>query len=196
MNKVKDQMKNLKILSEELEVQMALGKAEARDLIKAERKNLSTFIRKQQNELSDFGSPSSATRRSFLSATEDLESNLNQSLPTEAKGYDNYKTGVLKSIYKLEEIIKEKYPNLDSEMKSSLNGFKAKMDAYRVNLALHDKDDPQRVDRIKTDFSEKLTEVRSLLSKEETDHSKLDNFMEDISESFKYFKRAISDLSN
>jgi len=34
------------------------------------------------------------------------------------------------------------------------------------------------------------------LSSKEEAQSKLDNFMEDISESFNYLKRAIADLSN
>lgn len=41
LKRVKNQALNLKTFSEELQVQMALGKAEARDLIEKERKNFS-----------------------------------------------------------------------------------------------------------------------------------------------------------
>ena len=70
------------------------------------------------------------------------------------------------------------------------------MDAFRVNLALHDKDDPARVDSVRREFTEKLIEVRQLLDRRETAQTKLDHFVEDISESFSYLKRAISNLSN
>ncbi len=84
---------------------------------------------------------------------------------------------------------------MSDEMQDTLEAFKAKMDAFRVNLALHDKDDPEKVQNIKTDLTNKLEDIRVLLSKREEDQSKLDNFVEDISESFNYLKRAIENLS-
>ena len=70
------------------------------------------------------------------------------------------------------------------------------MDAYRVNLTLHDKDNPEKVQQIRNDLTDKLEEVRTLLATKEENQSKLDNFFEDISESYEYLKKAISDLSN
>jgi hypothetical protein len=48
-DRAKWQFENLKILSEELRVQMALGRAEARDSIEKERKALYTYFSKQKN---------------------------------------------------------------------------------------------------------------------------------------------------
>ena len=63
IQRVKDQLKNLKTLSEELEVQMALGKAEAKDLFKQERKNISKFIEKEKNILNESNTGSEESRR-------------------------------------------------------------------------------------------------------------------------------------
>ncbi len=196
MERVKNQVKNLKVLSEELQVQMALGKAEARDLIEAERKNLSNYINRERSRIKEWDSGSAENRRELLTAVEDLESALYAKVPDKAKKYDAYKNDLLRKIYKLEEDIKENYAAMGLEMQETLDGFKAKMDAFRVNLALHDKDDPARVDRIRNEFTDKLEEVRTLLAKEEGDQSKLDHFVEDLSESFNYLKKAIADLSN
>ena len=70
------------------------------------------------------------------------------------------------------------------------------MDAYRVNLALKDKDNPEKVANLKHDFTTKLSDLRIKLSKHETDESKIDNFVEDLSESYEYLKKAISNLAN
>ena len=195
IQRVKGQLKNLKTLSEELEVQMALGKAEAKDLFQQERKNFSQFIEKERNLFNDSNEGSEESRRSFLSKIENLESSINAEVPSTARKYDNYKTNVLKNIYQVEEVIKENDITSDRSLNTSLDSFKAKMDAFRVNLALHDKDNPEKVDRIKNEFSAKLTEVRGILAKNERDEANLDNFTEDIKQSFHFFKKAIEDLS-
>ncbi|NNK90427.1 MAG: hypothetical protein HKO89_07450 [Saprospiraceae bacterium] len=194
--KLKGQVKNLKVLSEELQVQMALGKAEAKDLVDREKKELTNFFNKQKKQIERFESSAMENRRAFLSAVEDLESSLHVDIPEDKTEYDLYKDRILKNIYKLEEVTREHFPQVEDEMKESLEAFKAKMDAFRVNLALHDKDDPEKVRQVKREFSEKVAEIRTTLAKKEEAQTKLENFFEDLSESFNYLKKAISDLSN
>ena len=134
-------------------------------------------------------------RRNFLSCVEDVESALFEEIPTGTKAYDTYKDGILNKVYKLEEAIRDNYPEMNDTMQDNLDAFKAKMDAFRVNLALHDKDNPEKVEKIRNEFTDKLEEIRTVLSSKEHTHSKLDNFVEDISESFNYLKRAIAELS-
>ena len=196
IDRIKTQARSLKTLSEELQVQMALGKAEARDLIEKERKNLTKYINTQKSEIEKAENIKNENRREFLSCVEDLESVLFSEVPTEAKEYDDYKDNLLNKVYKLEEEVRDNYPAMNEKMQEMLDAFKAKMDAFRVNLALHDKDNPEKVDKIRNEFTERLGEIRKVLSDKEEAQSKLDNFMEDISESFNYLKRAIADLSN
>lgn len=196
IERIKNEARNLQALSDELQVQMALGKAEARDLIERERKMLADFINKERAELKKSAAYTADDRRDFLTNIENLESSLFQEVPTDVKAYDAYKKEVLEKVYKLEEVVRVSYPDMSTQMQETLDAFKAKMDAFRVNLALHDKDDPARVASIRREFTEKLIEVRQLLDRRETAQTKLDHFVEDISESFNYLKRAISNLSN
>ncbi|WP_367390097.1 hypothetical protein [Lewinella sp. LCG006] len=196
IERIKNEARNLQALSDELRVQMALGKAEARDLIERERKALSAYINKERAALKASAAFSADDRRDFLTCIEDLESSLFTEVPTKVKAYDAYKKDILQKIYKLEEAVRVSYPDMSKQMQEILDAFKAKMDAFRVNLALHDKDDPARVEGIRREFTEKLIEVRQLLDRRETEQTKLDHFVEDISESFSYLKRAISNLSN
>ncbi|MBR9920653.1 MAG: hypothetical protein GYB31_07415 [Bacteroidetes bacterium] len=196
LDRMKKQTRSLKVLSEELQVQMALGKAEARDLVERERKNLAAFVNKQRAEMAKVSVDEVEAGRAFLTCVENLEANLKEEIPTAVRKYDAYKKGMLEKIYELEEVIRDNYPEMNVTMQKELDSFKAKMDAFRVNLALHDKDDPDKVERIRKEFSDRLVEVRKLLGEREKAQTKLDNFVEDVGESFNYLKRAISDLSN
>jgi hypothetical protein len=196
IERVKNEGRNLQTLYDELQVQMALGKAEARDLLEVERKKLKTYINKQREELNKSSSMVAEDRREFLTCVEDLESVLNEEVPTKAKMYDAYKNKLLSKVYALEEEVRENFPAVSANMQEVLTSFKAKMDAFRVNLALHDKDDPEKVERIRAEFTDKLAEIRLLLSERETAQTRLDNFVEDLSSSFSYLKRAIADLTD
>jgi hypothetical protein len=196
IDRVKKQARTLQALSEELQVQMALGKAEARDVLERERKAFATFVQKERAELTKAVNKSLEGRRDFLTCVENLESSLYQEIPTTTKKYEEYKSNILQKIYELEDEVRKNYPGLSLNMQDDLDAFKVKMDAFRLNLALHDKTDPEKVERIRKEFTEKLVEVRQLLGAQENAKTKLDNFMEDIGESFNYLKRAISDLSN
>ncbi|MFT4533487.1 MAG: hypothetical protein ACJA1A_003197 [Saprospiraceae bacterium] len=196
IERVKSQARGLKTLSDELQVQMALGKAEARDLIKKEKKTLTKFINEQKKKIEKSQNITEDNRRIFLTCMEDLEGVLFADVPTQVADYDQYKNDLLSKVYKLEEEVRKNYPSMTIDIQDELDVFKAKMDAFRVNIALHDKDDPEKVEKIRSEFTEKLTDIRSMLSNREKAQSKLDNFVEDISESFNYLKRAIADLSN
>ena len=117
-----------------------------------------------------------------------------QEIPTDAEAYDDYKLGVLEAIYKIEEDVRDYYPALSNDLHGELDAFKSKLDAFRVNLALHDKDNPERIQGIRADFAEKIEEIRNKLGKKEAAESRLEHFIDDIGHSFSYFKKAIEDL--
>ncbi|MDF1698429.1 MAG: hypothetical protein P1U56_21440 [Saprospiraceae bacterium] len=196
LDRIKNQAKSLRTLAEELQVQMALGKAEARDVIEQERKNLSSYINKQKQEMAKAENEAQESRREFLTCVEDLETALFNEVPEESAAYDIYKNDILTKVYKLEEEIRDNMTEMSGEIQENLESFKSKMDAFRVNLALHDKDNPEQVEKIRNEFTERLSSIREILNKKENAQSKLDSFVEDISESFSYLKRAIADLSN
>ena len=192
--KVKHQAQNLKSLVEEIQVQIALGKAEAKDKIEEEKKLLSQYFNKQRREMEKQSALVNKERRIFLEHIEKLECKLLEEVPTDPEDYDDYKLGILEMIYKLEEDVRDYYPALSNDLKGELDTFKGKLDAFRVNLALHDKDNPERIEGIREDFTDKLEEIRDKLGKKQAAESKLDHFVDDIAHSFSYFKRAIEDL--
>ena len=175
---------------------MALGKAEARDLVERERKTFTKYINKQKKEIEKIETSNNENRRNFLTAVEDLESSLFEEVPSKVRAYEKYKQTIMENIFKLEEQIRDNYPSMSQDVQETLDTFKAKLDGFRVNLALHDKDDPEKVQNIKSDLTNKIEDIRQMLSSRENDQSRLDNFVEDMTESFNYLKRAIANLSN
>jgi vacuolar-type H+-ATPase subunit I/STV1 len=192
--KVKHQAEHLKSLLEEVQVQIALGKAEAKDKIEEEKKLLSQYFSKQRREMEQEVDALNKERKEFLAHIESLERMLVEEIPTDVEAYDDYKLGVLEAIYKIEEDVRDYYPALSNDLHGELDIFKSKLDAFRVNLALHDKDNPERIQGIRADFAEKIEEIRNKLGKKEAAESKLEHFIDDIGHSFSYFKKAIEDL--
>ncbi len=195
IERVQNQFYNLKVLSDELRVQMALGQAEAKDLIENEKKVLSKYFSSQKKNIEHIAGKSENVRKEFLHSIQDLEIDLFKEVPTKKAEYATYKSALLSKVYSVEESIKENYPQLKTDLKNILDPFKTKMDAFRVNLALHDKDNPEKVESIRAEFSQKLDQVRSLLTKKEDDQSKIDSFVEDISTSFDFLKKALDRLN-
>lgn len=198
---VKQQFSNLQNLSEELQVQMALGKAEAKDFIEKERKLFSSYLQKQkdnyvkvQDEVKEQNAPAPEGDK-VLSSLENLDKMLYRSIPVNAKGYDDYKNETLKSIYQVEDSLRGTKGEYSWEVQENLEMFKNKMDAFRVNLALHDVENPQAVENVKRNFTHRLEKVMDMINEEKKSDEKLEQFSKDISESYNYLKKAISDLS-
>jgi hypothetical protein len=194
IEKGKEQLQKMKMWADELEVQIALGKAEAKDAFERERKNIMRFVNTQKAEIEKVNKISSEKKKELISLVNKLEESLNLPIPTGKKKYDEYKSSVLESIFKVEYALKEDYGDEDAPMRKELEEFKTKMDGFRINLALNDQKDPEKVKEYKLALQEKVSEIRAKFHEGENELSKMDNFLEDISESFTYFKRAIKDI--
>lgn len=192
---LKQQIGNLRNLTEELQVQMALGKAEAKDLLEKEKKQFSNYLQKQKEKLANGETTKTTNNNQIVSSMEKLDRMLYQEIPVNSEGYDKYKNDTLKSIYEVEDNLRVGNQNHSQEVQENIEVFKNKMDAFRVNLALHDKENPEKVQNIKRNFSNRLEKVMVMINDENSSSEKLNNFSKDISESYNYLKKAISDLS-
>ena len=194
VEKSKEKLNSLKMWADELELQMALGKAEARDAFERERKNITKFVNSHKSQIKMQGKISTDKKQELLVFIEKLEESLNQNVPTNKRDYNKYKKEVLYNIYNLEYALKDTYGELDFSLKNEFDEFKTKLDVFRINLALNDSSDKEKVDSLKAKVQEKVFEIRTKMQKSESELNRMDNFMEDISESFDYFKKAINDL--
>jgi hypothetical protein len=194
LNLTKGKLTQAKAFLEELEVQMALGKAEAKDAFQSERKNLSKFLNKQKALLKDVEKISAEHKKTLLTSLENLEAQLATELPTTKGDFDKFKKGTLEIIYRLEANLTEAYGDLSDAVQEELDDFKVKLDAYRVKLALGDIKDQEALVKRKSELQEEMSELRKMLQKESSAGDRMDLFTEEINQSFTHMKKAFSDL--
>lgn len=189
-----EKLQQLKTVFEELEVQLALGKAEAKEVFEREKKNLNEFIHEQKIRFKKEEKMAVEKWEDLLKKFEQLEAELSKETATKKKAYDKQKQETLRSVYELENAIKEAYGELGATLREQLDLFKAKLDAYRIQLALSEFDNAGEADNRRVELKEKIGEIREKMQKEEEQANKVDDFVSEMSASFDHLKKAFSDL--
>ncbi len=190
----KEKLQQLRTVFDELEVQLALGKAEAKELFEREKKNLNEFVNEQKSRFRKEQKLAEAKWHDLLGKFEALEAILSVETATRKRAYDEQKKQTLHTIYELEYAIKEAYGELGAAFREQLDHFKARLDAYRIQLALSEFDNNAEAEIRRADLLEKVNEVRTKMRKEEEEANKVDDFVSEISTSFEHLKKAFSDL--
>jgi len=190
----KGKLTQAKAFLEELEVQMALGKAEAKDAFESERKNLTTYLNKQKAQLKNVENIAVEHKQSLLQSLENLESQLGMELSTGKRKFDKQKKDTLGKIYQLEDQLQKAYGDVSHNLQTQLDAFKIKLDGYRVQLALGSIEDEATLAKLKSELQAQVDELRIKLQRETVSGDKVDHFINEISESFQHMKKAFSDL--
>ncbi|MDX1939197.1 MAG: hypothetical protein SFU99_01515 [Saprospiraceae bacterium] len=190
----KEKLQQLKTVFDELEVQLALGKAEAKEVFEREKKNLNQFVNEQKIRFKKEQKVAADKWDELLARFESLEANLSAETATDKVLYDAQKEKTLRSIYELEHTMKEAYGDLGATFREQLDAFKARLDSYRIQLALSEFDNAAEAENRRSELKEKVNEIRERMQKEEEEANKIDDFVSEMSTSFDHLKKAFSDL--
>jgi hypothetical protein len=190
----KEKLRQLKVMFEELEVQLSLGKAEAKEMFEREKKNMSTFINEQKAYFKREEKMAEEHWGQLREKFESLESQLSKDTPDGKETFDALKQSTLRSIFELENAILENYGELSTEMKEQLDQFKAILDSYRIQFALSEFGDSDESMKRRDELKAAVEEIRARMDKDEKDANKLDDFAKEMSNSFDHMKKAFSDL--
>lgn len=190
----KERATRIKAFLEELELQMALGKAEAKDAFESEKKSFNSFLNSYRAKMHEAENVANEHRMELDEKFAALEAKISVEFPTAKRKFDKLKKETLQSIYELEHALKVAYGDVGENIQEKLDGFKDKLDAYRIQLALADSDAEGTLENRKAELLENVGNIREKLQQKEELSSKVDNFVEDISESFDKMKKAFSDL--
>ena len=190
----REKLEQLKTVFEEIEVQLSLGKAEAKELFERERKNLNTFINEQKLKFKKEEKEEEANWDNLIQKFEALEDQLSEVGPETKRHYDKMKKDTLHSIYELENAIRESYGELGVGMRGQLDHFKSILDTYRIQFALSDFNTQEESNNRKEALKQAVKEVRDRINKEVEDGNKLDDFTKEMSTSLDHMKKAFSDL--
>ncbi|MBK7870769.1 MAG: hypothetical protein IPJ74_08810 [Saprospiraceae bacterium] len=190
----KEKLQQLKTVFDELEVQLALGKAEAKEVFEREKKNLNQFVNEQKIRFKKEQKVAEDKWDELLARFESLEASLSAETATDKALYDAQKEKTLRSIYELEHTMKEAYGDLGATFREQLDAFKARLDSYRIQLALSEFDNAAEAENRRNELKEKVNEIRERMQKEEEEANKVDDFVSEMSTSFDHLKKAFSDL--
>jgi len=188
------QLDRIKQAMDEMRVQAALGRAEAKDLFEKERKTLSKFINEEKALLEKSNEVSVSHEKDLLTKIDDLEQKLVQVVPANQTEFDTYKKDVLGSIYQLEYAIKTESNDIRQSLQKKFNDFKVKMDGYRLQLALSKVEDSPALQARKEELVQKIEEIQSMVENKKAQNQKVENFYQEVAESYSHFKKAFSDL--
>lgn len=190
----KERLTQMKVLLDELQVQMALGKAEAKDVFDRERKSLLQFMSEEKNILRRSGETATKHRVTLSEKMEALDLCLAKAACENKRQYEVQKREVLHAIYALELAIKEAYGDVGMALQIKLDAFKSKLDDYRIKLALGEFEGEAEMELLKPELVAAIADLRERLKKEVGASEKIDSFANELSTSFDHMKKAFSNL--
>jgi len=68
------------------------------------------------------------------------------------------------------------------------------MDGYRLQLALSKVEDSPTLQTRKEELVQKIDEIQSMVENKKAQNQKVENFYQEVAESYSHFKKAFSDL--
>jgi hypothetical protein len=190
----KEKMDQLKSLFEELEVQLTLGKAEAKELFEREKKNVTEFINVQRSRLQKEEELKAERLNALEAKMKELAALLVEESPDKVKAYDKSKETLLHCIYGLEGSLKEAYVEAGAGLRPHLDQFRNALDAYRIVLALSSFENRAEVEVKKEALNAVLTTMLGRFRAEEKTEEKLEHFVAEIETAFDHVKRAVKEL--
>lgn len=190
----KERLTQMKVLLDELQVQMALGKADAKDIFERERKNFLHFVSEEKNILRRTGEAASKHRQVLVDKFDALAARLAKALTENKRSYDVQKRETLHAIYELELAMKEAHGDVGMALQAKLDSFRAKLDTYRIKLALGEFEAESELEALKPELVDAVADIQERLKKEVGAGEKIDSFSNEISTSFDHMKKAFANL--
>lgn len=190
----KERLTQMKVLLDELQVQMALGKAEAKDIFERERKNFMQFVSDEKKVLRWSGEAACRHRQAMMEKFNALDVRFAKASAENMRQFDVQKRETLHAIYELELAMKEAYGDVGMALQAKLDAFRAELDDYRIKLALGELETASELEMLKSELVEAIESIRKRLEKEVGAGEKIDSFSNEISTSFDHMKKAFSKL--
>ncbi|MEY3053134.1 MAG: hypothetical protein RLY31_2919 [Bacteroidota bacterium] len=190
----KERLTQMKVLLDELQLQLSLGRAEAVDIFDRERKNFQQFIRDYKEQLRQENLKTVEHRDKLVRKMEELENALETALATSKKKFEQDKKSVLHAIYELESELRETYGELGQTLQDRLDSFKGRLDAYRVQLALAEYDAKDELEEKKMALRNSVNSLIEKIRNETSVSERVDHFSSEVNQSMDHLRKAFSDL--
>lgn len=190
----KEKMDQVKAFFEELEVQLALGKAEAKEVFEREKQNFMDFVEVQRTRLKKEEELKMERLNELEARIEALAELLVQPVPDTAEAYDAAKEKLLHNVYEVEGILKETYSEAGAGLRPLLDNFRNALDAYRIQLALSSLEKQAEAASKKEELDSTLAELLGRLRADEKSDDRLRHFSAEMETAFEHMKKAVKEL--
>lgn len=191
----KSKLNQWKGMIEELELQLSLGKAEAKDVIKEEQKNFSKFFNQQKAQFKKAETKMAEQRLSLARKLSELSGALHAEAPEEKRTYESRRKQIMKLVHEAEYLIRTVYKDASDTITQEFDSLKDALDSYRIQLALSEFTTREDVNASQNALMEALENAITFLDKENSkDGKSLQHFMDEISQSFDHLKQAFTEI--
>jgi hypothetical protein len=194
-NQIKETLSELKGLFEEMEVQVNLGKKEAKEVFERERQNFTQFVRDQRQQWRRFGMMSEENLEKIKQSLHTLYTLMVEGTTEKQEDFQLWKDNRLHAIYELEFLLREIQPGINETEKEVINDLKVKMDVYRIHLALCTFEKTGDLITFAEELRVQLDKTIHFFENEVDDSwERIENFKEELGTSFEHLKKAFGGL--
>ncbi|NNE29432.1 MAG: hypothetical protein HKN16_07335 [Saprospiraceae bacterium] len=184
-----------KSMIEEFEVQLALGKAEAKDVFNREKKSLTEFINERKAEFEKNQKKKRADFTDYAVRLKCLKDKVNADYPTAAEGLDEWRNPIMSCVHKTEFMTGNIMDYGLEILNIKLKDLKLTLDNYRVQLALANFENLSELNDNKEALDAALSNALDMVNRiGGDDGTSVRYFMDEISKSFDHLKQAFAEL--
>ncbi len=195
INEGNSQWNRVKTEVDDLGLQLALGRHEAREVFEREWKRFSGFLEDQSHRLRRQSYWATHLLSELKQHATALKTILKQAAPDSEKVFVNWREGVLRTVYELEFIIDQLYPVLDQGERDLVSTFRIKMEVYRTRLLIIPFSELQTLQQQAVQLVDKIDDVMVWLDRDsESAREKVQRFGKEIGVSFDHMKQAFGEL--
>lgn len=187
-----EKLREFRAMLDELEVQMNLGKREAKDLLVREKETLSKFMEDQRQGFEKAFAATETQRAEFAEKMRAVHAKL-QEVPVDADAWKAWKGEVLDAVHELEYALKNTYKNFGPDMQNSLDNLKPHLDSFRLELAMAKEG---MLDGFREALNEALEHSVERLDRDLSLGDRFDKFSDNMGQSFEHMKKAFGELFN
>ena len=183
---------------EELEVQLALGKAEAEDWLEKEKKNFGTFLEKAKDAVEKAENIGKEKKEELLTKYEELQVQLALGKAETREAFEAQKLKIedaMKDFQKVVHTVDDELSDIPGLLANIGTQLNSKFEAFEVQFELAKAESQDILEEKKKELSNQLNELKKKLENRNylTD-DQLEGFSKDITSGLSQIKNAFSKL--
>ena len=192
-DKVISGLKKAAVELEELRVQSALGKAEAKDAYEEVKKKFNKYVHEAKLQMNNVKGATKEKSSQLKTALEELQLQLVLGKADTKDLFEAQRKKISNALNEIETLIKKnKTTDLYyAELQMEIEKFRIKLDILKLQFELKKLGVKEEFEEKKNEFSKELSEIKKrLLKKEEEAEDKWEHFREEISGAYSHLKKA------